>query len=475
MMRHLRIVAALAPVLLAAGAVGAAERFPPPDFTSHELPQTTTPPPASLVYEYADLAALAAGLALASYLALVRRSRKGLLALTVVSLVWLGFWRAGCICPIGAIQDVSLAVADPSYVVPLSVVAFFTLPILVALFFGRTFCAAVCPLGAAQELVALRPVRVPRWIDQSLRLIPYVYLGAAVLLAVTGGPFVICDYDPFVTFFRLPRHATIASANMLVLGGSFLVIGLFVGRPYCRYLCPYGAILGLCSKVSKRHARITPEECIKCRLCEDACPYGAIRAPTVELSPRERRRGRRRLAAMLVLLPVLVGVGLLLGLGLGVPLSRLHRTVRLAGYVRQAEQRPPEETPEQTPEEATGPIKERNDAVEAFRNTGRPPQEVYAEAAQLGARFRSAGGWLGAWVGLVFGVKLVHLSIRRRRAEYEPDKANCVSCGRCYWYCPHEQLRLGLIETLPVVEPGGPAPKKSNGQQPAELQEARSR
>ncbi len=474
MMRQLRIFTLLGLALVAASAVLAVERFPPPDFTSHELPETTTPPPASLVYEYADLAALAAGLALASYLALVRRSRKGLLALTVVSLLWLGFWRAGCICPIGAIQDVSLAVADPGYVIPLSVVAFFTLPIVAALFFGRTFCAAVCPLGAVQELVALSPVRVPRWLDQGLGLIPYVYLGAAVLVAATGGPFLICSYDPFVTFFRLPRHASIASANMLVLGGSFLVIGLFVGRPYCRYLCPYGAILGLCSKVSKRHARITPEECIKCRLCEDACPYGAILAPTVDLSPRERLRGRRRLAAMLVLLPVLVGVGLLVGRGVGGPLSRLHRTVRLAGYVRQAELRPPEETPEQTPEEATGPVKERNDAVEAFRNTGRPPQELYMEAGELIERFRLAGGWLGAWVGLVFGVKLVHLSIRRRRTDYEPDRANCVSCGRCYWYCPHEQLRLGLIETLPIVEPGGPAPKKSDGQEPAKLQESRS-
>jgi polyferredoxin len=471
MMRHLRIVTSLVPVLLAAGAVLAAERFPPPDFTSHELPQTTTPPPASLVYEYADLAALATGLALATYLALVRRSRKGLLALTVVSLLWLGFWRGGCICPIGAIQDVSLALADPAYVIPLSVVAFFTLPILVALFFGRTFCAAVCPLGAVQELVVLKPVRVPRWLDESLGLIPYVYLGAAVLFTATGGPLVICSYDPFVTFFRLPRHATIASANMLVLGGSFLVVGLFVGRPYCRYLCPYGAILGLCSKVSKRHARITPEECIKCRLCEDACPYGAIRAPTVEQTPRERLRGRRRLAAMLLLLPLLVGVGLLLGRGLAAPLSRLHPTVRRAEYVRQAEGTAPEETPE----EPTGPIKERSDVVEAFRNTGRPPRDLYAEAVELVERFRVAGGWLGTWVGLVFGVKLVHLSIRRRRADYQPDRAYCVSCGRCYWYCPHEQLRLGLIEALPVVDSADSPPKKSDGEDRSELQETRSR
>ena len=49
------------------------------------------------------------------------------------------------------------------------------------------------------------------------------------------------------------------------------------------------------------------------------------------------------------------------------------------------------------------------------------------------------------------GIKLVSLSLRRRCTDYQPDKANCVSCGRCFWYCPPEQVRQGLIETLPVV------------------------
>jgi ferredoxin len=62
---------------------------------------------------------------------------------------------------------------------------------------------------------------------------------------------------------------------------------------------------------------------------------------------------------------------------------------------------------------------------------------------------------------LVLGGKLVQLSLRRRREEFEPDKGNCVSCGRCFWYCPHEQLRLGLIETLPASLV--PPPEKTNG------------
>ncbi|MHC4407171.1 MAG: hypothetical protein ACYTG0_46760, partial [Planctomycetota bacterium] len=55
------------------------------------------------------------------------------------------------------------------------------------------------------------------------------------------------------------------------------------------------------------------------------------------------------------------------------------------------------------------------------------------------------------WIGLVIGVKMIHLSIRRRRIDYEPDRAGCVSCGRCFWYCPPEQVRLGLIDDVSVV------------------------
>jgi ferredoxin len=53
-------------------------------------------------------------------------------------------------------------------------------------------------------------------------------------------------------------------------------------------------------------------------------------------------------------------------------------------------------------------------------------------------------------MGLVIGAKLVHLSVRRRRAEFLPDRANCVSCGRCFWYCPSEQVRQGMIEIGPL-------------------------
>jgi polyferredoxin len=399
-----------------------------PVIEGHATPASEFPEPRATALEYFDVVVLIAALSLASYFALRRRSRRSLFALTVFSLLWFGFLREGCVCSIGSIQNVALALSDRAYGISLAILAFFAVPIGFTLFFGRTFCAAVCPLGAVQELVTLHPVKVPIWLDRTLGLIPYIYLGAAMVFAATGTAFIICEYDPFVAFFRLS-----GSVNMLIFGACFLVIGYYVGRPYCRYLCPYGALLKLAAKVSRWRLRIPPDQCINCRLCEDACPYGAIEPPTVEQSDKDRRVARIRTVVLFALAPAVLGVCIWAGGKMGVPMSRLHPEVLLAERVRLEE---------------TGQVQGTTDATDAFYNTGRPRQELYASALDLHGRFTTAGYWLGAWVGLVLMVKLIHTSIRRRRVEFTADRGNCVSCGRCFWYCPAEQVRLGLIEGI---------------------------
>jgi hypothetical protein len=136
---------------------------------------------------------------------------------------------------------------------------------------------------------------------------------------------------------------------------------------------------------------------------------------------------------MLLAPPLLILVGMVVGWHLPELLGKLDATVRLATRLV-AEMR--------------GDVEGTTDATDSFRNTGQPPATLFKKASQRWTGYRRLGGGLGAWFGLVIGVKLIHLSIRRRRTEYAPDRGGCISCGRCFWYCPPEQVRLGLIKDV---------------------------
>jgi polyferredoxin len=403
-----------------------AGRFPPPEFeSSYQRPSPAVPGPRQDIYEYVDAIVLVMALGLSSYLALRKRSRRAIFILMVFSLLYFGFWRKGCVCSVGAIQNITLSIFDRDYAVPVVVVVFFFLPLVSALFFGRIFCAAVCPLGAIQDLVLLRPVSVPSWLESSLQLFAYIYLGAAVMFAATGSAFVICRYDPFVSFFHLSGNL-----NILILGACFLLVGLFVGRPYCRFFCPYGVLLGQLSRLSKWHVNITPDECVRCRLCEDSCPFGAIRKPTgqgQDWLSRDYSKDKKRLAFLILLLPVLVLLGGWVGFSLKTVTSRMDATVRLAERIYSEENDKAAVT---------------TDASLAFRATGKEIKQLYEDASNIRARFGRSGWVLGGFMGLVIGLKLIGVSVWRRREDYEPDRARCLACGRCFQYCPKERVRL---------------------------------
>lgn len=262
-------------LLLVSLAAGAAiqERFPPPDFEpGYVYPQSSQEPAREGWKAWMDAGVLVVALSAAAWIALKKRSRRAMFWLSVFSVIYFGFYRKGCVCPIGSIQNVAYSIFDPVYAIPLVVLFFFALPLLFAIVFGRVFCAGVCPLGAVQDLVMVKPIVVPRGLDQGLSILRYIYLGLGVFLAAMGARFIVCQYDPFVGFFRFS-----ARFNIWMWSVAIVVLSVFVGRPYCRYLCPYGALLGMLSRFSFRRVTITPDRCIVCDLCRDACAFGAIR------------------------------------------------------------------------------------------------------------------------------------------------------------------------------------------------------
>jgi len=402
---------------LAALPAAAVQRFPRPDFTSdYVIPATTQPGPRADWIAWLDVAVLVAALLLAGHLVLRRRSRRGAWLLTACCLAWFGFVRRGCVCPVGAVQNLALAWSDAGYTAPLVVVAFFALPLVWTLFAGRTFCAAVCPLGAVQELALWRPLKVPAWLNHCLGLLPWVFLGVALLFASTGAGFLICRWDPFVGFFRLG-----APLHMVLLGAAVLGLSLFVGRPYCRYACPYGALLGVMSRFARRHVTITPSTCVQCRLCEESCPYDAIRKPVPAVGPESRATGVRRLARILTVMPLVALLAGATGWSAGRLLSRAHPEVALALDVHR----------DASPQSETMRLRH-----EAFQLSQRTEAALHAEARAIQARFAIGGSLLGALLGLIVCTKLLGLSLWRSHTDYEPDRAQCFSCARCFNACP---------------------------------------
>ena len=421
--RLLVLLILMAPVVCSAQTV---ERFPKPDFQSdYTRPDLNTPAPRAEAREVVDIVVLIVTLSLASYFALRLRSRKAMFVLMIFSMIYFGFYREGCVCSVGSIQNVATALFHPGYAIPISVVLFFTIPLLFTLFFGRTFCAAVCPLGVVQDVVVLKPVRIAPWLSHSLSLLPHIYLALAVLFAATGAGYIICQYDPFIGFYRFS-----APFHMVLLGLSLLLLGTVVARPYCRFLCPYGVLLDWMSRISRTHATITPDECSDCRLCEASCPFDAIKLPDDAQVTTERPREVRRLAMLLVLLPVLVvGTGWIAS-RLGDPLSGQHTMVALADEIRM---------------ENAGLRVETTENTRTFRASGRPDSDLFEEAEAVRSRFVTVGWIMGAFLGLIVGLKPIQLTLRRKQTGYEIDKGLCLSCARCFAYCPYELVRRGVI------------------------------
>jgi ferredoxin len=303
------------------------------------------------------------------------------------------------------------------------VLAFFLLPIIATLLWGRVFCGTACPIGGLQDVVLLKPHSIPGWLEHAMGLLAWAFLAVAVLLAATGSLFIICQFDPMVGFFRLSMPLAILGISVI-----FLLVSTVLGRFYCRVFCPLGALFRPISRLSFKNARITPEDCVHCRLCEDACPFGAIRPPTRPLTESQKRSGRRRLAALIPLLPILVVLGGWLGSQTAPVLARANYKVRLGERVARVQA-----------SEGWG----ESDLDEAFSAGEATADQVVASAQAKRQQFVT-GTWVaGGFFGFVVGLKLIGLSIHRTRSEWTIDKARCFSCGRCFESCPIEHRRRG--------------------------------
>lgn len=250
----------------------------------------------SFNWEAADVAVLLVLLTAAGLLSLKHQPQCRFTALSVVALAYFGLLRGGCICPVGATTNFCIGLASPE-LIGKTTALLFLLPLAAAFFAGRIFCTSACPLGALQHLLGRKNgYQVSERLDRILRFLPAVLLAATVWGALRSGVFLACKLDVYKPVF-FTGHAWIGRMAAAVRGtavepgwllvgdvfawlalGFMLLLGIFVPRPFCRYACPYGVLLGVFSKLGLRRRRIDPESCFSCVMCTRTCPVQAITA-----------------------------------------------------------------------------------------------------------------------------------------------------------------------------------------------------
>ncbi len=155
--------------------------------------------------------------------------------------------------------------------------------LLSSLLLKKSFCSWLCPVGTVSEYLWHlghklfgRTLTLPRWLDIPLRSLKYLLLAFFLYVVLTLSadalqsfllaPFGIIADVKMLNFFR--HIGTLGLAVLLTL----TLLSLMIKNVWCRYLCPYGALMGIVSTLSPVKIRRDATACIDCNKCSKACP-----------------------------------------------------------------------------------------------------------------------------------------------------------------------------------------------------------
>jgi polyferredoxin len=159
----------------------------------------------------------------------------------------------------------------------------FTAFLVMSLLFRKAFCSWLCPVGTFSEylwrlgrFIFRRNFHLPQYADVALRSLKYLLLGffvyaitkmsAVAIAQFLDSPYALVVDVRMLNFFRYLR----GTSAYVVLG--LVIASMFVQNFWCRFLCPYGAFLGIASLLSPLRITRTESTCIDCAKCARACP-----------------------------------------------------------------------------------------------------------------------------------------------------------------------------------------------------------
>ncbi len=185
------------------------------------------------------------------------------------------------VCPFGGVVSIYQFATVGTFTKKIHEASFALMAIafVLAVLFGPVFCGWVCPLGTIQEFVSNfghKRLRkrfnhfVPAKLDNILRYLRYGVLAWVLYMTAVSGQLIFSEYDPYFALFNF------WSSEISYIGLGILVVTLalsfFVERPWCKYACPYGAVLGITNLFRVFSIRRNTTTCKADGACSILCP-----------------------------------------------------------------------------------------------------------------------------------------------------------------------------------------------------------
>lgn len=190
-------------------------------------------------------------------------------------------------CPIGSLQA---TLSSRNYKFSFYVVGFL---LIFGAVLGRLICGFLCPFGLVQDL--LHKIPVPKKLkklpgDKILKYLKYVILVGFVIILPLFAVNAYGQGDPWFCKYICPSGTLMAGLPLVNANGALaaavgwlfawkniilivlLVLSVFVFRPFCRYLCPLGAIYGLMNPIALYRLQVDCDKCTNCGVCKRVCP-----------------------------------------------------------------------------------------------------------------------------------------------------------------------------------------------------------